>query len=84
MLEMWMTDPLGVLATGPATTTTEVEDVDGGSPGGAADRSGSDHHRSWRHRWWAPWGVLPACPAVATTKVGDVDDGPPEGCCQQV
>jgi hypothetical protein len=25
---------------------------------GAVGMSGSDHHRSWRRRWQAPWGVL--------------------------
>jgi hypothetical protein len=29
-----MADPLGVLAVGPATATTEVEDVDDGPPEG--------------------------------------------------
>jgi hypothetical protein len=38
--------PLGVLPAGPAATTTDIGDVDGRSPGGAADRSGSGHHRS--------------------------------------
>jgi hypothetical protein len=71
-----MAGPLGVLAVGPAVATTEVGDVDGGTPGGAGDRSDNGHHRSWRRRWRAPWGVLVAGPAEATTKVGDVDGGP--------
>jgi hypothetical protein len=44
--------------------------------GVASGRSDSDHHRSWRHRWRAPWGLLAAGPAAATTEVGDVDGGP--------
>jgi hypothetical protein len=47
-----------------------------GPLGGAADRSGSGHQRSWRCRWWAPKGVLSADPATATTRVGDIDGGP--------
>jgi hypothetical protein len=31
---------------GPAAATTEVGDVDDGSPGGAVGISGSGHHRS--------------------------------------
>jgi hypothetical protein len=48
-LKTSMTDPLWVLAAGPAAATTEVEDNDGGSPRGEgvlAARSGSDHHQS--------------------------------------
>jgi hypothetical protein len=30
-----MAKPLGVLAAGSATATTEVEDINGGPPGGA-------------------------------------------------
>jgi hypothetical protein len=47
-----------VLAAGPAAATTKVEDVDGGPPGGAVGMSGSDHHRSSRHRWWTPGGAV--------------------------
>jgi hypothetical protein len=36
----------GVLAVGPTTSTTEVEDIDGGALRGAGGRSGSGHHRS--------------------------------------
>jgi hypothetical protein len=61
-----------ILAAGTKFRDTSMA----GPLGGAADRSGSDHHRSWRRRWWAPWGVLPAGPAAATTGVGDVDGGP--------
>jgi hypothetical protein len=41
-----MVGPLGVLVSGPSATTTEVEDVYGGPPGGAAGISSSGHHRS--------------------------------------
>jgi hypothetical protein len=43
---------------GPVAATTKVEeDVDGCPLGGAADRTGSGHHRSWRScQWWARWG----------------------------
>jgi hypothetical protein len=42
-----MVDSLGVLAAGSAaTTTTDVEDVDGGLLGGAAGMSGSCHQQS--------------------------------------
>jgi hypothetical protein len=51
-----MAGPLGVLPAGPATATTGVGGVDSGSLGGAAGRSGSGYHRSWRRRWRAPWG----------------------------
>jgi hypothetical protein len=34
MLKTSMACPLGVLMTGPAAATTDVEDVDGGPPGG--------------------------------------------------
>jgi hypothetical protein len=37
---------LGVLAAGPTSVTIEVEDVDGGPPGGAGGRSDSGYHRS--------------------------------------
>jgi hypothetical protein len=37
--------PWGV-AGGPTAVTTDVEDVDGGPPGGAGGRSDSGHHRS--------------------------------------
>jgi hypothetical protein len=53
-----MAGPLGVLPAGPAVATTRVGDVDGGAPRGAAGRSDSDHHRSWRRRWRAPGGPL--------------------------
>jgi hypothetical protein len=46
--------PWGLLAVGLAVTTTEVEDIDGGPLGGAIDRSGSGHYRSWRRRWQSP------------------------------
>jgi hypothetical protein len=59
-LKTSMEGPLGVLAAKPAAATTEVEDVDGGAPGGAGDRANSDHHQSWRRQWRAHWGVLPA------------------------
>jgi hypothetical protein len=39
-----MEAPLGVLVAGPTAVTTEVGDVDGGPPGGAAGRSGIAHH----------------------------------------
>jgi hypothetical protein len=55
-LETSMAGPLGVLPAGSAAATTGVGDVDGGPLGGATGRSGSGHHWSWRHRWWAPWG----------------------------
>jgi hypothetical protein len=45
-LKTSMAGPLGVLVAGMAAATTEVEDVDGGPPGGAGGRSGSGHHRS--------------------------------------
>jgi hypothetical protein len=48
--------PLGVLSGFSAAATTGAEDVDGGAPVGAGDRSGNGYHRSWRHRWQAPWG----------------------------
>jgi hypothetical protein len=54
-----------------------------GPLGGAAGRSDSGHHQSWRRRWWPPWGVLEAGPTVATTEAEDVDGGPPRGCWQQ-
>jgi hypothetical protein len=41
-----MVGPLGVLAACPTAATTEVGDVDGGPPRGAAGISGSGHHRS--------------------------------------
>jgi hypothetical protein len=41
-----MAAPRGVLAVGPAATTTDVEDVDGRPPVGAVEISGSGHHRS--------------------------------------
>jgi hypothetical protein len=43
-----MEGPLGVLLAGPAVGTTEVEEDINGGPlgGGAADGSGSGHHRS--------------------------------------
>jgi hypothetical protein len=41
-----MTGPLGVLAAGLAVATTEVEDVDGGPPGGAGGRFDSGQNRS--------------------------------------
>jgi hypothetical protein len=41
-----MAGPLGVLAAGPAATTTDVEDVDGGPLGVAVRISDSGHHRS--------------------------------------
>jgi hypothetical protein len=34
----------GVLSGFLAAATTDVEDIDGGPPGGASDRSGSSHH----------------------------------------
>jgi hypothetical protein len=37
-----------------------------GPLGGADDRSGNGHHRSWRCLWRAPWGVLPVSPTLAT------------------
>jgi hypothetical protein len=70
-----MVGPLWVLPVGPAAATTGGGDVDGRPLEGAAGRSASDHHKSWRHRWWAPLGVLVAGPAAATTRVGDVDGG---------
>jgi hypothetical protein len=51
---------------------------------GAGGKSGSGHHRSWKHRWRAPWGVLAAGLTAATTGVGDVNGGPPGGCWRQV
>jgi hypothetical protein len=35
-----------MLTAGTVATTTEVEDVGGGPPGGAGSGAGSDHHRS--------------------------------------
>jgi hypothetical protein len=46
--------PPGVLPAGPTAATIGVGDVNGGPPGGAAGRSGSGHHQSWRRRWWGP------------------------------
>jgi hypothetical protein len=41
-----MVGPLGVLTTGPAAATIDVEDVDGRPLVGAIGISGSGHHRS--------------------------------------
>jgi hypothetical protein len=46
MLKTSMMGPLGVLATGPAAATTDVEHVDRAPLGGAIEISGSGHHRS--------------------------------------
>jgi hypothetical protein len=65
-----------VLPVGPTVVTTEVGDVDSAPLGGAVNRSGSGHQRSWRRRWAGPWEVLAAGPALATTEVEDINDGP--------
>jgi hypothetical protein len=49
-----MAGPLGVLATGPAAATTDVEDVDGRPPVGAVEIFSNGHHRSCRRRWRTP------------------------------
>jgi hypothetical protein len=50
-LETSMSGLLGVLAAGPAAATTEVEDVDGGPPGGAGARdSGAHTTNAKKHR----------------------------------
>jgi hypothetical protein len=44
MKKISIAGPLGVLSIFPAATTTEVEDVDSGPPGGVVDISGNGHH----------------------------------------
>jgi hypothetical protein len=68
----------GCWRQGPATATTEVEDVDGGPLGVLVGRSDSGHHRSCRRRWRAPWGCWRQGPAATTTKDEDIDGGPQE------
>jgi hypothetical protein len=75
-----MTGPWGVLPAGSATTTIEVEDIDGGLLGGCwlqglaaattevEDVDGGPPRGCWRHDR-----------AAATTDVEDIDDGPPGG-----
>jgi hypothetical protein len=45
-IETWMAAPLRMLPACPVVTTTEVEDIDGEPPGGAAGMSGRSYHRS--------------------------------------
>jgi hypothetical protein len=69
-----------VLATGPATATIEVEDIDDGPPGGArAEDLGASTINAKKRRRWAPWRVLAVGPAAATTEVEDIDGGPTRG-----
>jgi hypothetical protein len=49
-----MAAPLGVLATGPAAATTDVEDVNGRPPVGAVEIFSNGHHQSCRRRWRTP------------------------------
>jgi hypothetical protein len=66
-----MTGPLGVLVIGPAAAITEVEDVDGGAPGGP----GVPTINAKKRRWWAPrrcrgWRSGSAVPAEPAPQVG--------------
>jgi hypothetical protein len=69
--------PWGVLAAGPAATTTKVEDVDGGPPGGCWRQVRQRPPTKLETSMAGPWGLLSAGPAAATTEVEGVDGGPP-------
>jgi hypothetical protein len=78
-----MTGPLGVLAAGPAAATTEVEDVNGGPPGGCRRQIRQWSPTKLKTSMAAPWGCWRQGPAAATTEVENIDNGPPGGCWQQ-
>jgi hypothetical protein len=77
-----MVGPLGALPTGPAASTTEVEDDIADRPlGSIVGGSNCVHYQILKTTSMAgPWGVLPVGPSVSTTEfLDDVDGGPPGG-----
>jgi hypothetical protein len=72
-----MAGPLGVLAVGSAAATTDVEDVDGGPPGGCCQDFRQRPPPELKTLMAGPLGVLAAGPIAATTDVEDVDSRPP-------
>jgi hypothetical protein len=61
-----------------AAATTDVEDVDGGPPGGCWRQVRQRPPPKLETSTAGPLGVLAAGPTAATTEVGDVDGGPPD------
>jgi hypothetical protein len=79
---MLMAGPLGALPTGPAASTTEVEDdIDDRPLGSIVGGSNYVHYQILNTTSMAgPWGVLPVGPTVSTTEfLDDIDGGPPGG-----
>jgi hypothetical protein len=70
-----MAGPLGVLAAGPAVTTTEAGDIDGGPPRGCSQDFQQRPPPKLETSTMGPLGVLAIGLAVATTDVEDVDGG---------
>jgi hypothetical protein len=74
-----MAEPLGMLLVGPIAATTDIGDVDGGSPGGCCRQVRQWPSPKLKTSMAGPLGVLAVSPAAATTEVEDVDGGPPGG-----
>jgi hypothetical protein len=71
-----MAGPLGVLVAGPAAATTDVEDVDGGPPGGCCRDFRQRPPSMLKTSTTSHLGVLAAGSTAATTEARDVDGGP--------
>jgi hypothetical protein len=72
-----MAAPLAVVAAClAATTTTKVEDVDGGPLGGCCRYFQQRPSPKLETSMAGPMGVLPVSLVPTTTEVGDVDGGP--------
>jgi hypothetical protein len=77
-----MAPPRGELAVDPVAAITEVEDVDGGPPGGCWRQVRQRSPSKLKMSMAAPLGVLAAGPVAATTEVEEVDGSPSGGCCR--
>jgi hypothetical protein len=70
-----MVGPLGALAAGLAVATTEVEDVDGGPPGGAGAGDPRAPTTNAKKRRWRPAEIRERSPST----LRNIDGGPPGG-----
>jgi hypothetical protein len=74
-----MVGPLEGTVGRPAVATTDVEDVDAGTPGSAVGRPVAAATEVEDIDGGPPGGAV-GRPTATTTEVEDVDGGPPEGC----
>jgi hypothetical protein len=78
-----MAGPGGCWRQGPEAAIIEVEDVDGGPPGGVGSKVRQRPPPKLKTSMVGPWEVRRQGPTAAITEVEDVDGGPPRWCWRQ-